>query len=68
MATVSRSAKTGRFVSKAAAARWPAKTTTGRVGKGTGNERVANRSAETRRFATDATAKHNPGSTIQQKV
>lgn len=35
--SVNRSASTGRFVSRAAAARWPGKTTTERVGSGTGN-------------------------------
>ena len=37
MASVHRSAKTGRFVTGAAAARWPGKTTTERVGSGTSN-------------------------------
>lgn len=66
--TVNRSAGSGRFVSKATVARWPGKTTTERVGRGTGNSRSVNRSATTGRFVTDATVKRNPGGTIQQKV
>ncbi len=66
--SVNRSAGSGRFVSKAAAARWPGKTTTERVGGGTSNSRTVNRSASSGRFVTDATAKRNPGGTIQQQV
>lgn len=66
--TVNRSAGSGRFVSNAAAARWPSKTTTERVGGGTGNNHTVNRSASTGRFVTDATVKRNPGGTIQQQV
>ncbi|PZF62702.1 ABC transporter ATP-binding protein [Curtobacterium sp. MCBD17_013] len=66
--TVSRSASSGRFVSKAAAARWPSKTTTEHVGSGTSNARSVNRSASTGRFVTEATAKRNPGGTIQQHI
>lgn len=66
--SVSRSASTGRFVSKATVARWPGKTTTERAGSGTGNSRVVNRSASTGRFVTGTTVKRNPGGTVQQKV
>lgn len=66
--SVSRSAGTGRFVSKATVARWPGKTTTERVGSGTGNSRAVNRSASTGRFVAPSTAKRNPGGTIQQQV
>lgn len=66
--SVHRSAGTGRFVSRAAAGRWPGKTTTERVGSGTGNSRSVNRSASTGRFVTDATVRRNPGGTIQQQV
>ena len=66
--SVNRSAGTGRFVSKATAARWPGKTTTERVGSGTGNSRTVNRSASTGRFVTAGTARRNPGGTITQKV
>lgn len=66
--TVNRSAGSGRFVSAAAAARWPSKTTTERVGTGTSNTTAVNRSAATGQFVTDAAAKRNPGGTIRQQV
>ena len=66
--SVSRSSRTGRFVSKATAARSPRKTTTERVGAGTSNSRPVNRSATTGRFVTAATAKRNPSGTIRQMV
>ena len=66
--SASRSASTGRFVSKATAARWPGKTTTERIGAGTSNSRTVTRSASTGRFVTDATGRRNPGGTIQQQV
>ncbi|GAB3995612.1 hypothetical protein [Nocardioides marmoraquaticus] len=66
--SVSRSAKTGKFVSKATVARWSGKTTTERVGSGTGNKRTVNRSASSGRFMTGATVKRNPDGTIQQQV
>ena len=66
--TVNRSAGSGRFVSKAAAARWPSKTTTERVGSGTGNSQTVNRSATTGKFVTDAQVRRNPGGTISQQV
>jgi hypothetical protein len=66
--TVNRSAGTGRFVSNAAAARWPGKTTTERVGSGTSNAHAVNRSAASGRFVTDATAARNPDGTIRQRV
>lgn len=66
--SVNRSASTGRFVSRATAARWPGKTTTERVGSGTSNNRSVYRSASTGRLVTPATAKRNPGGTINQQV
>jgi hypothetical protein len=66
--SVNRSAGSGRIVSKAAAARWPGKTTTERVGSGTSNNHSVNRSASTGKFVTKATAKRNPGGTIEQQV
>lgn len=66
--SVHRSAGSGRFVSKAAAARWPGKTTTERVGSGTGSGKSVSRSASTGRFVTKATARGNPGGTIEQQV
>lgn len=66
--SVNRSARTGRFVSQAAAARWPGKTVTERVGPGTGNSTTVHRSATTGRFVSANTAKRNPGGTIAQRV
>lgn len=66
--TVSRSASSGRFVSKAATARWPGKTTTERVGAGTSNNRPVTRSASTGRFVTTETGRRNPGGTVTQQV
>jgi len=66
--SVNRSASSGRFVSKATVARWPGKTTTERVGSGTGNSRTVARAASTGKFVTKATAKRNPGGTFEQQV
>lgn len=66
--SVNRSASSGRFVSKATVARWPGKTTTERVGSGTGNNRTVTRSASSGKFVTKATGKRNPGGTISQQV
>lgn len=66
--TVNRSAGSGRFVSKAAAARWPGKTTTESVGRGTSNTRTVYRSATTGHFISKPAAQRNPSGTIQQKV
>lgn len=66
--TVNRSARSGRFVSKASAARWPSKTVSERVGRGTSNTTQVHRSASTGRFATGSAAKRNPGGTIGQRV
>lgn len=66
--TVHRSAASGRFVGNAAAARWPGKTTTERVGSGTSNSRTVYRSAATGEFVTEAQARRDPGGTIAQQV
>lgn len=66
--TVNRSALSGRFVSKASAARWPGKTVSERVGRGTSNTTQVHRSASTGRFVTGSAAKRNPGGTIGQRV
>ncbi|TQJ29227.1 hypothetical protein FB462_3137 [Curtobacterium citreum] len=66
--SVNRSAASGRFVSAAAAARWPSKTTTERVGSGTSNSRTVNRSASSGQFVTAASARRNPDGTITQRV
>lgn len=66
--TVNRSASSGRFVSKAAASRWPGKTTTERVGSGTSNSRSVTRSASTGRFVPASRGKSDPSGTITQRV
>jgi hypothetical protein len=66
--SVSRSAKTGRFVTSGYAKRAPAKTTTERVGGSTGNSRSVTRSAKTGRFVTSRAAQQNPSGTITQNV
>lgn len=66
--SVNRSASSGRFVSKAAAARWPSKTTTERVGSGTSNNITVHRSAATGQFVTKRAADGNPGGSISQRV
>lgn len=66
--SVNRSAGSGRFVSKAAAARWPSKTTAERVGSGTSNNRTVYRDAGTGQFVTKSEADGDPGGTIAQLV
>jgi hypothetical protein len=66
--SVHRSAGSGRFVSNAAAARWPTKTTTERVGSGTSNNRTVYRDAGTGQFVTRSRNDDNPGETIAQRV
>ena len=66
--SVSRSARTGRFVGPAAVARWPGKMTTERVGEGTGNRRAVNRDAATGEFVTQQRANKDPGGTVTQRV
>lgn len=65
--SVSRSASSGRFVSKAAVTRWPGKTTTERVGGGSGNGRTVNRSASSGQFVIEARAKRDPGGAITHR-
>lgn len=65
---VHRSAKTGRFVSNATAARWPGKTTTEQVGPGTGNSRKVTRSAKTGRFVPDGRDDTDPSGNLVQMV
>ena len=66
--SVNRSAGSGRFVSKAAAARWPGKTTTEQVGQGTGNSHLVHRDAGSGQFVTKRQADGDPGGTIAQRV
>ncbi|WP_448255765.1 ABC transporter ATP-binding protein [Microbacterium aurum] len=56
------------MISKAAADRWPGKTTTERVGSGTSNSTTVHRSASTARFVTESTANPNPSGTISQRI
>ncbi|PKZ66291.1 ABC transporter ATP-binding protein [Gordonia terrae] len=65
---VNRSAGSGKFVSNAAAARWPTKTVTETVGSGTSNKTPVRRSAATGQFVTGDAARRNPGGTITQRV
>lgn len=66
--TVSRSASSGRFVTKGYARRAPSRTTTERVGGSTRNSRAVYRSASTGRFVKASTAARNPATTITQRV
>lgn len=66
--TVTRSAKSGRFVSKAKAKSSPRTTVRERVGKGTSNKTTVHRSAATGRFVKASTAARHPGTTITQRV
>lgn len=66
--SVSRSARSGRFVTTAHARRSPRTTTTEQVGSGTSNTRSVTRSAISGRFVTTRWGKENPEGTISQKV
>lgn len=59
----SRSAKTGRFVSKATAARHPRTTV---IHSGKSSRATGSRSAITGRFVTEATARRHPDTTITE--
>jgi hypothetical protein len=66
---VSRSATSGRFVSRAAAARWPNRTLAAEeVGGDRPKTRLVNRSAPTGRFVKESTVERHPESTITQQV
>lgn len=66
--SVNRSARTGRFVTKAHARRSPKTTMGEKVGGTTGNSRAVTRSARTGRFVTTQWGKRNPGGTVVQNV
>lgn len=66
--SINRSAKTGRFVSNATAARWPGRTTTEQVGSGTNNSRTVRRSAATGQFVTEQDVRKDPCGTVSQRV
>lgn len=60
-----RSARTGRYVSNAAAARWPRRTVREAPGPNRSTA-TAHRSASTGRYVTAETAKRNPGGTVTE--
>jgi hypothetical protein len=60
-----RSAKTGRYISNAAAARHP-RTSVSEAPGPNKSSNTAHRSASTGRFVTAATAKRNPGGTVTE--
>jgi hypothetical protein len=66
--TVSRSARSGRFVKASTARRSPRTTSTETVGRGTSNKTAVNRSTITGRFVKASTAKRHPDTTISQQV
>lgn len=66
--TVSRSARSGRFVKASTARRSPRTTSTERVGRGTSNKTAVHRSTISGRFVTAATAQRHPSTTITQQV
>lgn len=62
-----RSAITGRYISKAANARWKNSSVKESSGKSKGN-RTVHRSAKTGQFVTAATAKRCPKTTLKETV
>lgn len=64
---VYRSAKTGKYISKAAAHRWPNHSVKESVGKSSGN-RTVHRSAKTGQFVTKEAVKRNPNQTLTERV
>ncbi|SUE07796.1 Uncharacterised protein [Rhodococcus erythropolis] len=65
---VNRSTISGRFISNAAAARWPATTVRESVGNGTSNAIAVTRSSSTGRFVTSRNGDGNPSGTMRQRV
>ncbi|MCZ0856936.1 hypothetical protein OHJ16_02560 [Actinomyces israelii] len=66
--TVSRSARTERFVKASTARRSQRTTSTETVGRGTSNKTTVNRSAIIGRFVKESTAQRHPDTTITQQV
>ena len=66
--TVSRSARTGRFVKASTARCNPKTTSTETVGKGTGNSKTVHRDVGTGKFITARYATAHPSTTISQEV
>lgn len=64
--SISRSAITGRFVSRAAAARWPSRTVTEANGGRNAGGGTAYRSASSGRYVTQGTARRNPSGTVRE--
>jgi hypothetical protein len=60
----SRSSITGRYVSRASAARWPRTSVTETGGTSAGTR---HRSAITGRYVTSATAARHPGTTVTER-
>lgn len=60
-----RSAKTGKYISNAAAARWPNSSVREKPGPNQASATV-HRSASTGRYVTEGTAKRNPGGTVTE--
>ena len=66
--SISRSARSGRFVSRRSVSRRPRRNTTERVGGSTRNSRPVYRSASSGRFITKSHARRSPHTTIRQMV
>ncbi|QUC01990.1 MULTISPECIES: ABC transporter ATP-binding protein [Cellulosimicrobium] len=66
--SIKRSTVTGQFRSNAAAARWPSKTVTERVGSGTSNRRTVYRDGGSGQFVSKDQARRDPGGTMAQRV
>jgi hypothetical protein len=63
-----RSAKTGKYISKAAAARWPGRSVRESTNPSSNSGRTVHRSAVTGRFVTGAATKRRPNHTLTEKV
>lgn len=66
MGKISRSAVTGRYISRAAAVRHPRKSVQETTGS-SGSKGVHHRSAITGRFVTEATARRHPSTTVTER-
>ncbi|MCD2191364.1 ABC transporter ATP-binding protein [Actinomycetospora soli] len=60
-----RSAKSGKYISNAAAARWPGKSVSEKPGPNRSTA-TAHRSASSGRYITESAAKRNPGGTVTE--
>ena len=66
--TVSRGARTGRFVKASTARRSPRTTSNETVGRGTSNKTEVNSSKITGRLVKESTAQRHPDTTVTQQV